>query len=881
MKTTRILLRVIGVVQITTYMMVHALPTSQLSNITCTANINSCSPDKHRCSAVLALEDGETPPRCHCDKYCSELNDCCWDYTSSCPSSKQANTSKKPYAEQATNWKCFQYSKSPRSPGIWMVASCPANFIDHNNTKHRCEAVADKPVTSQMDDLLSNVPVVYKRVTFRNIYCARCNHAVMLPLSTIFWDVKWRCNVRPPDYLNEEKKTRFLLENCPEYGIKPEGKRRYCYPVVTNCSVTGNVKTADDCVKGPVSLVHDVKHDKHYKNPSCLICNGGKLNNATCGPSEFSRPVFEPKSFEMVLQFQTFPWKQGSVKVSTESRITCGKHLVYDKYLEECRVGVIPDPLQSVVDTYRIKAWLKRIDEDSLFVQQEVLMDAIARTLDLPTHTLTLVRREIDDKAIAITFDVKTIPSNQSDNRVSLSIWGLKRLIDFKDPFNISIDGQKWKVFKITHRRLTCSRPNIYPPSNYTYNETHVIINNRTILRLDAQEVHFITQNHSLYGIQAGSLFVCTSVYSTACGHGQVLLALKPRDYILQNGSLLFIAANITYDSTQFEFQGNNAWICSNYTNVTPTEHAVPWISKFGNNLVLWYFTVCGLSLSIVSLFTLLVTYFIFKELRTMPGKNLMSLTTSLLLSHFIWLLGSGDTHNPLFCRIIAVVLHYLFLVSFACTTVIAYDTRRAFPKNSADMSNILFPAASKKRFIAYLLFSWGVPLVFVVTCVIIDQQGQVTIGYGNAVICWLTDMIAQIVFFGVPVGVMLLYNLVAFVITVQAIRAAKLGSKHLHRQGANRSNEIKIYFRLMTIMGFTWFFGFGAHAIHKFLMYPFVVLTSLHGVYLAFAFAFKPYVYNLYRNRFANLSRRSTASTIDLTTSMNRTPSKDTESVL
>jgi hypothetical protein len=282
-------------------------------------------------------------------------------------------------------------------------------------------------------------------------------------------------------------------------------------------------------------------------------------------------------------------------------------------------------------------------------------------------------------------------------------------------------------------------------------------------------------------------------------------------------------------------------------------------------------------------LFFLLATYVAFRELRTLPGKNMMSLSVSLMLSEFIWLLGSGDTNKPELCKATAVALHYLFLVSFTCMSVIAYDTRRAFPKNNAQMSNSLFPSSSQRRLMTYLSFSWGLPLVFVITCVVLDQQGAVAIGYGNAVICWLTDMTAQVIFFGVPLGIMLLYNLVAFIQTVQAIRVTKIGSKTLHRQGANYGNDIKIYFRLMTLMGFTWFFGFGAHALHKSLMYVFVLLTSLHGVYLALAFAIKPHVFNLYRNRLAtfSVSRKTTTSTIDLTTSMKSTPSKSAESVL
>lgn len=87
--------------------------------------------------------------------------------------------------------------------------------------------------------------------------------------------------------------------------------------------------------------------------------------------------------------------------------------------------------------------------------------------------------------------------------------------------------------------------------------------------------------------------------------------------------------------------------------------------------------TIVGFTISILSLILVLLAHGILRDLRDpLPGKNLISLSVSLFLAHFWYLLGSGDTDKPLFCHITACILHYLFLASFGCTFIVAYDTR-------------------------------------------------------------------------------------------------------------------------------------------------------------------------------------------------------------
>jgi len=56
------------------------------------------------------------------------------------------------------------------------------------------------------------------------------------------------------------------------------------------------------------------------------------------------------------------------------------------------------------------------------------------------------------------------------------------------------------------------------------------------------------------------------------------------------------------------------------------------------------------------------------------------------------------------------------------------------------------------------------------------------------------------------------------------------------------------IYARIAALMGFTWVFGFVAPFTSHNLMYPFVILNTLQGLYIAVAFCFTKRVWLLYK---------------------------------
>ena len=142
--------------------------------------------------------------------------------------------------------------------------------------------------------------------------------------------------------------------------------------------------------------------------------------------------------------------------------------------------------------------------------------------------------------------------------------------------------------------------------------------------------------------------------------------------------------------------------------------------------------------------------------------------------------------------------------------------------------------------------------MLFVGGCVLLDHFQVVFIGYGNEDACWLVSSDGKIIVFAVPIASVLLYNIGAFSHTIWAINSARKQTTRVKSALQDKKAILKIYLRLVTLMGFTWLFSFGAELIHKALIYPFVVLTTTQGLFIFVAFVCKARVLKLIRDSFS-----------------------------
>ena len=91
------------------------------------------------------------------------------------------------------------------------------------------------------------------------------------------------------------------------------------------------------------------------------------------------------------------------------------------------------------------------------------------------------------------------------------------------------------------------------------------------------------------------------------------------------------------------------------------------------------YITFTGTLLSIISLCLLLAVYLFFKELQTLPGKCLVSLSWALMCYQIIFLCSEKSKEVDAVCKAVALSLHFFVLAAFSWMSVMAFDTATTF----------------------------------------------------------------------------------------------------------------------------------------------------------------------------------------------------------
>uniref|UniRef100_A0AAQ5YGU7 Cadherin EGF LAG seven-pass G-type receptor 1a n=1 Tax=Amphiprion ocellaris TaxID=80972 RepID=A0AAQ5YGU7_AMPOC len=185
-----------------------------------------------------------------------------------------------------------------------------------------------------------------------------------------------------------------------------------------------------------------------------------------------------------------------------------------------------------------------------------------------------------------------------------------------------------------------------------------------------------------------------------------------------------------------------------------------------------------------VSLFLLLLTFILLclvRRLRSNLHVIHRNLVAALFFSMLIFLLGINQTDNVFVCTVIAILLHYFYMCTFAWMFVEGLHIYRML----TELRNINH---GHMRF--YYAMGWGIPAIITGLAVGLDPQG-----YGNPDFCWLSVHDTLIWSFIGPIFVV-----VNFVIFILAAKAS-----------CGRSPALRMAFVLLLLIGATWLLGLWA----------------------------------------------------------------------
>ncbi|XP_050414170.1 uncharacterized protein LOC126828473 isoform X2 [Patella vulgata] len=234
--------------------------------------------------------------------------------------------------------------------------------------------------------------------------------------------------------------------------------------------------------------------------------------------------------------------------------------------------------------------------------------------------------------------------------------------------------------------------------------------------------------------------------------------------------------------------------------------------------------TLIGLSLSIFGLGMTIVTFIFFSKLRQgRAQQTLFHMALSLLGSEVLFLVGIKQTDNYYVCLTVAACLHYFILVSFMWMLVEAILQYLTFVK-------VLGTYISRYT-LKTAIPAWGVPLIPVITVLNIDY----TLYKGRDTYCWM-DLDAFYWSFALPIGVIILFNIIMFIIIIISLARRPRGLRVHHSSSKNSAakTNLKAAMTIFVLLGLTWSFGYMAIADARLVFqYIFTFLSSLQGFFI------------------------------------------------
>ncbi|OQV17733.1 hypothetical protein BV898_08190 [Hypsibius exemplaris] len=311
---------------------------------------------------------------------------------------------------------------------------------------------------------------------------------------------------------------------------------------------------------------------------------------------------------------------------------------------------------------------------------------------------------------------------------------------------------------------------------------------------------------------------------------------------------------NMLYDVSEYQYDmvAEKFTLCGNVR-----------VRKEGNSVMgfnmrddLSYISTSLSILSVIALILTLIIYGIFRDLRTLPGWNLINAMVALVVAQTALLLNSAFKTDEM-CCFIGIITHYSYLLGFFFANVIAFDIYCTF--GSGRSGTFRIPNGDRRavrirvlKNMAYCYLSAG---VIVGGAVILDRQNVPKWEVQYQELCWIAGQRASLIFFALPVIVINLVNAVLVGVTFYRIRQHQKRMQGLRvgaatKDGKAAKGEVMSYVRIGSVFGFTWIFGIVAgfvtnqathdHAMlvfYEVMIYAFIFTQSCQGVLIFLAF--------------------------------------------
>uniref|UniRef100_A0AAY4BX72 Cadherin EGF LAG seven-pass G-type receptor 1 n=1 Tax=Denticeps clupeoides TaxID=299321 RepID=A0AAY4BX72_9TELE len=262
-------------------------------------------------------------------------------------------------------------------------------------------------------------------------------------------------------------------------------------------------------------------------------------------------------------------------------------------------------------------------------------------------------------------------------------------------------------------------------------------------------------------------------------------------------------------NSTHITCQCNHMTSFAVLMDISKREH--------GDVLPLKVVTYTTVSASLVALLITFLLLAVLRKLRSNLHSIHKNLVAAIFLSELIFLTGINQT-NSFVCTVVAILLHYSYMCTFAWMFVEGLHIYRML----TEMRNI---NQGHMRF--YYAIGWGIPAIITGMAVGLDPQG-----YGNPDFCWLSVHDTLIWSITGPIAAVVLINALIFVLAAKA----SCGRSHRSFEKSGAISSLRVAFLLLLLISATWLLGL--MAVNSDVLtfhYLFAILSCLQGICIFF----------------------------------------------
>ncbi|XP_052717791.1 uncharacterized protein LOC128189986 [Crassostrea angulata] len=780
---------------------------------------------------------------CECDDSCVRRSTCC-------PSKFYRQTDTPDFieyqkntivTEKETPMSCFEPLWNPigiRSKrSYWMIKTCPNNI--NCISPPSINISSSTPVTS----LATNQ-------TYRTIQCALCNQEEMSSL--VEWEKKKFCNSRSALFAEEDfnslYQSVFALNPLCNIGFYPptfyEDKVQPCveYTHEDKCNESNTENNVVDAylIKACQEFyLPYIFYNIIYKNIYCALCE----HDITNLPIQYISGGFQwgedflPNPFSALIDFQQIPDKP------IKKRLACAKNQMLDNRLNmcldiECEVEYrYHNQSCSLVhqmvneNNYEINL-IASVNDNEIHptnISSQSILNAFQVFLRRKKLGKYLCRisilgsvesdHDVLDMAMVIELSIGNLHNTDQMLKYLLTIFSSFNLnnIPLYIPYNtlvnisFSLVGQSFHVYgsNLFNKKIE-NRFYVHPGSG----KEMVVYNSLGTLY----------QGHESQNCLRGQMM---SIVADWYRCPKVKIKTSDARMDISNFSVCLLDYGKCFTSIYFKqsLDKRSVSICLEQYLQSIKVIKSSFISS--NDSLMSYFSLVCLSLSSLGSLATVTVFLLKGSCSRIADVNIIILATFVSFANITYILSKFFLWSRTLCIGIGMLVHFNWLSVVCWMSLCSFQVFQAFTSFHVSEVKVV------PKVLSCLVMNLIICLSLVVINVVVSfvKSNRENFGY-SVLTCYIADSDMVLFTFALPVGVLICINMFMFAVTVLRI------SKRINVQKSQEEHKMRAYFRLSTITGVTWLFGFLAQFTgHQLFDILHTVFSGGQGLFLYLAF--------------------------------------------